>query len=104
HSERWRHGLDSAQLTKPYGKIPKHRYSRHSRRDLFEQFKPLPAYAVFKRSKAGGVAARARQAVDDTSTDWVGDNREYDRHRAGRLLQCLNAWGGRGQNDVGRER
>jgi hypothetical protein len=96
--------LDSAQLRKPYRKIPKYRYLRHPRRDLFDQFKPLPAYAIFERSKAGDVAARPRQAIDQTRADRVGDNREHDRHRAGRLLQCLNAWGGRSQNDVRPER
>jgi hypothetical protein len=40
--------------------------------------------------KAGDVAARPRQAIDETRADRVGDNREHDRHRAGRLLQCLN--------------
>jgi hypothetical protein len=104
HPERRRHGLDSAQLAKPYGKIPKHRHSRHPRHDLFEQFKPLPAYAVFERSKAGDVAARPGQAIDETGADRVGDNREHDRHPARRLLQCLNAWRCRGQNDVRRER
>jgi hypothetical protein len=96
--------LDSAQLAKPYGKISKHRHSRHPRHDLFEQFKPLPADAVFERSKAGDVAARPGQAIDETCADRVGDNREHDGYRARRLLQCLNAGGGRGQNDVRRER
>src|SRR2546423_10474635 len=52
--------------------------------------------------KAGDVAARPRQAIDETRADRVGDNSEHDRHRAGGLLQCLNAWGGRSQNDVRR--
>ena len=33
-----------------------------------------------------------------------GSGREANGARAGRPLQCLNAWGGRGQNDVRRER
>src|SRR5262249_12996756 len=60
--------------------------------------------AEFHRGKAGDIAARARQARDHAHADRVADLREHDGHGAGRLLQCLNAWGGRGQNDVRRER
>jgi hypothetical protein len=50
------------------------------------------------------IAARPRQAVDETRADRVGDIREHNGHRASRPLQGLNAWGGRSQNDIGRER
>src|SRR5215831_8359117 len=46
----------------------------HPRHDLFDQFKPLPAHAVFAWSKAGDVAARPRQAIGETRADRVGDN------------------------------
>ena len=88
----------------PIGKIAKHCYPRHARRDLFEQLQPFRAEAKFVRGKTGGVPARSRQARDHAASDWVADHREHDGHGAGRLLQCLNAWGGRGQNDVRRER
>ena len=91
-------------MSGPYGKIPKHRHPRHARRDLFEQLQPFRGEAEFIRGKTGGVPARARQARDDAHGDRVADVREHDGHGAGRLLQCLNAWGGRGQNDVRRER
>jgi hypothetical protein len=35
---------------------------------------------VFKRKKTGGVAARARQALDEPGADRIGDNHEHDRH------------------------
>ena len=64
HPERRRHGLDCGELADPggYGWVSKDRHSRHARRDLFEQLQPFPAEAVFERRKAGGVAARPRQA------------------------------------------
>ena len=43
------------------------------RRDLFEQLQPFPAQAVFELHKAGGVAARPRQAVDEAGADRIGD-------------------------------
>src|SRR5262245_10614746 len=78
--------------------------STRPRCDLFEQLQPLRAEAEFKVGKTGDVAAWPRQAVDDAGGDRVADVREHDGHGAGGLLQCLNAWGGRGQNDVRRER
>ena len=68
-----------------YGGIPKDRRSRHARRDLLEQFQPFPAQAVFELHEAGGVAARPRQAIDEAGADRIGDDREHDRHGAGRL-------------------
>ena len=52
-----------------------------------EQLQPFPAHAVFEHREAGGVAARPRQAVDETGADRIGDDREHDRHGAGRLQQ-----------------
>jgi hypothetical protein len=46
---------------------------------------PFPAQTVFKHEKAGGVAARPRQALDETGADRVNDKHEHDRHGAGRL-------------------
>ena len=68
------------------------------------QLQPLRAEAEFKVGKTGDVAAWPRQTVDDAGGDRIADVREHDGYGAGGLLQCLNAWGGRGQNDVRRER
>ena len=54
---------------------------------LFEQFKPFPTHAVLKTQEAGGVTARPRQAIDEAGADWIDNDREHDRHVAGRLLQ-----------------
>ena len=84
--------------------IPKDRRSRHARRDLLEQLQPFPAHAVFESHETGGVAARPRQAVDEAGADRIGDDREHDRHGAGRLQQRPHGRGAMGQDDVGRER
>ena len=106
HPERRRHGLDYAKLANSggCGGIPKNRHSRHARRDLLEQLQPFPADAVFEIHEPGGVAARPRQAVDEAGADRIDDDREHDRHGAGRLQQRPHGRGGRGQDDVRRER
>ena len=48
---------------------------------------PFAADAVFEIRKAGGVAARPRQAFDEAGANRIGDQSEYDRHVTGRLLQ-----------------
>src|SRR5262249_34685230 len=40
-----------------------------------------------KCTRIGRVATRSRQTIDEASADRVDDRREYDRHRAGQLLQ-----------------
>ena len=87
HPDRRRHALDRAELADPrgYARIPNNRRSPHARRDLFEQFQPFAAQAVFERKETGGVAARPRQAVDVPGTDRIDDDREHDRHGASRL-------------------
>src|SRR6266496_1576478 len=69
------------------GSIAKHRRSRHAWRRLFEQLQPFPSHAVFVNHEPGGVAARPRQTFDEASTDRIGEDRKYDRHRARRLQQ-----------------
>ena len=68
--------------------MPKDRYSRHARRDLFEQLQPFPADTVLREGKTGGVAARPREARDEATADRVRDQHEYDRYGLGCLLQC----------------
>ena len=73
HPERWRHGLDCAELASAGGcvGIAKDRHARHAGRDLLEQFQPFSADAVFEKHETGGVAARARQAVDEAGGDRI---------------------------------
>jgi hypothetical protein len=80
------------------------RRSRHARRDLLEQLQPFPADAVFESHETRGVAARPRQAVDEAAADRIDDDREHDRHGAGRLQQRPHWSGAMGQDDVRRER
>jgi hypothetical protein len=98
--------LDGAELARPggCGGIPKNRHPRHSGRNLFEQFQPFRAHAVFEQGESGGIAARPRQAVDEAGADRIDDGREHDRYGAGRLQQRPHGRGGMGQDDVGRER
>ena len=63
---------------------------------------PLRLYS--NDHETGGVAARPRQAVDEAGADRIGDDREHDRHRAGRLQQRPHGRGAVGQDDVRRER
>ena len=56
-------------------------------RDLFEQFQPFPARCRIRMHEPGGIAARPRQAVDEAGADRIADDREHDRHGAGRLQQ-----------------
>jgi hypothetical protein len=59
--------LDYGKLTDPggCGGIPKDRCSRQARHYLLEQIEPFRAQTVFKLHKAGGVAARPRQTIDE---------------------------------------
>ncbi|MGB3658984.1 MAG: hypothetical protein WBA14_13765, partial [Pseudolabrys sp.] len=78
--------------------------SRHARRDLLEQFQPFAGNAVFEIHKAGGVAARPRQVIDEASTDRTGGDREHDWHRVCRLQRRPHGHGAMGQDEVRRER
>ena len=62
-AERGRHGLEGAELTRSGrdGGIAKDRCARYARCDLLEKLQPLASDAIFKGSKADGVAARSRQ-------------------------------------------
>src|SRR5262249_46028841 len=57
---------------------------------------------VFKLHEAGGIATRVRQTSDKARSNWVGDNREYDRHGPSRLKHLLYC-AASDQNDVRRE-
>ena len=64
----------------------------------------FPPMTVFEQKETGGIAARPRQAVDEAGADRIDDEREHDRHRAGRLQQRPDCRSARGQDDVWRER
>src|SRR5262249_10872646 len=104
HSEERGHRLDCPQLppTGELARVAKRGNARHGRCDLFEQFRPFPGQAVFKRKKSSSVAARPRQASDKSAADRIGWSPKYDRDCAGRLLQRSHAPAPIGQYDVGR--
>src|SRR5262249_55418294 len=80
--------------------ISKHRYSRHVGRDLFEKFEPFHAYAVLVQNETGGIAARPRQTIHESSADWIDGMCEHDRHGSSYRLQRRNSRAGRGQDDI----
>jgi hypothetical protein len=98
--------VDGAKLTHGggIGRISEYCCSRYLRRDLFEQLQPFDAHAKFGSGKAGGVAARARQASDDARADCIGDHYEHGRHGARGLLHGQDARCGGRQDDIRRER
>src|SRR5260221_92082 len=57
-------------------------------RSFLEQRQPLAAHFRLKCTEPGNVAARAYQTLDETATDRIGNNDEYDRDGAGRQLHC----------------
>ena len=79
----------AAELANPggYGGIPKDGHSFDPWRDLLEHLEPFPALAIFEHEEPGGVAARARQARNETGPDRVDDDHEHDRYGGGRLQQ-----------------
>ena len=100
------HGLNDTKLSDAgrCAGIPKYRRSRQAWHDLLEEFQPFPANPIFECHETGNVAARSRQAVYETSTDWVRDVREYDRHLVGHLQQWPHSGGARGEDGIGGER
>src|SRR4029077_14178959 len=63
---------------------------------------PLMLYSYSMKPVA--LPPRPRQAVDETGADWIGDEREHDRHGAIDPLDCHHALGARGEDDVGSQR
>src|SRR5262249_37592441 len=105
HSERWRRGLDRAELASPgrYGGISQERHSLYAGRDLLEQLQPFAAEAVFIQHKTGSVAARPGEGFDKASAHRVGDQHEHNRYGTSRLQQRPRAWTADSEDDVGRE-
>jgi len=73
--ERWPRAVDGAELTHPggIGRISKHCRPRDLGRDLLEKLQPFDAHSKFGRSKAGSVAARTRQASNNSCAHCIGD-------------------------------
>ena len=69
-----------------------------------ENFQPFRTQIVFKQHKAGGVAARPRQTLDDTGADRIRGDHKHDWDGACRLEQPLYCQATSSQNDVWRER
>src|SRR6516225_10431035 len=84
-------------------RIAKDSRAPHAWRDLFEQLEPFPAQAVFELHEAGRVAARPREAIDESAADRVGHIHEHNRHGARCLQQWPQGCGARCQNDVWRQ-
>src|SRR5215211_5851071 len=70
-----------------------------ARRDLLERFQPLCADRGFEQQKAGRIAARPRQALDEPGADRVGHDREHDRDRTGRVQQWCHGRAAIGEDD-----
>lgn len=66
-------------------RITKNRRSDHPRCDLLEPFEPFCTQAVFEIRQPSSVTAWTRKAIGETTSDWVNDLHEYDRHDA----RCL---------------
>src|SRR5262245_7717596 len=89
HPQRRCHRLDCSELgsSGSYGGIPDDCCSCHTGCNLFQQFKPFPAGAIFEQGKSGRIAAWTRKACDVASADRVADTDEDDGHRASCALQ-----------------
>ena len=104
--ERRCRSLNETELGRPGWRsgIAKDRDARDIGRDLLEQLEPFCADAVFEKHETGGIAAWPREAVDEACRNRISNDRENDRHGAGRLQQRGYGSGAMGQNDVRRER
>jgi len=101
HSDRRRHRLDDRELADPsgYGEIPKDRRSGHARCDLFKELHPFHAQTIFELHKAGRIAARPRQTIDDAGADGIEGYNEDNWQGASNLEQPLRRVTGR-QDDI----
>src|SRR5207245_11270512 len=105
NAKRRRGPLYRAELAGPgsEGEVSKYCHPRHARCDLFEHLQPFPARGVFGLTEPGGVAARARQTLDESGADRAGSQDEYDRHGAGRLQQWTRARAALREDNVRRQ-
>src|SRR5262249_14876882 len=89
HAESWRDGLGCAELRRARrdGKFAKDRHPCHAGANFFKQFQPFCGDGIFEDGKAGGVAARVRQALDVAGPDRVSDKRKHNRQER---VACSN--------------
>ena len=69
-------------------------------RHLLEQLDPFAAQRRLDIDEAGDVAARTRQALNETAADRIGDHHEYDGDGARRAEERCHDRRGAGENDV----
>ena len=74
------------------------------RRDLLEQFNPLPGHRALHDDETGDVATRPRKARDEAAGDWIGDLRKNDRDGSRLLQQSRRVGRTVGKNEVGTRR
>ena len=72
--------------------------------DGYDRIMGYGAEVAFEIHKAGDVAARPRQAIDDASAHWISHDREHNWHCASSLQQRAHGPGTMGQDNVGCER
>jgi hypothetical protein len=69
------------------GRIPEDGHTRETRHDPREEFEPLPGELGAHHGHARDVAARTREAGDESSRDRIGGDAPHDdRYRASRIL------------------
>ena len=68
--------------------------------NLLDHLQPFPDQWEVDEAEAGNVAARPRQAGDETLSDRIVDEAEYDRDGAARLFQCCDDWRPASDDDV----
>ena len=88
HANRARNGLDGTELGRP-ATFPESRRTNTRVTPGAISLSSSSHFAAmpYRVGKAGGIAARVRQAVDEAGTDRVGDDGEHDRNGARRLQQ-----------------
>src|SRR5262245_54819401 len=79
------------------------RHARHARRDLLKQLRPFPRQTIFELHKAGGIAARLRQASNQARSDGIGNDYKHNWHGASYLVQPLHGRAAYCQNDIWRK-
>src|SRR5262245_22329871 len=106
YAGRCGHSLNYRKLSDPggYGRIPQHYCSSETGCDLLEQFKPFSTQAIFELHEAGGITARLRQTINEAGADWIGDDREHNRHGVSYLKYRSCRKAARGHDDVRRKR
>jgi hypothetical protein len=78
----------AADSPSPAKMLPDDRRAGHARHDLFEQFEPLCADAVFEREEPGGIAARPRALEPRRARFLIGNLNTQSSRRGRRRLEA----------------